>query len=126
MLLEDNIFIPTNVILGMVNPKCPNGYYYDRMLKGCVPTNPIQYAQEVVIPAFRNKQELKQLQQKVCSYLKNKIAGEEKESQQYKQLESDVISLTHNWSLDFLMDSQRGEIQALKDLYRDLCVRGQQ
>lgn len=65
------------------------------------------------------------IRNKVCSYLKIKIAGEERETRNYNQLEKDVIKLTHNYSLDYLLNSQKDELEALKELYMDLCVRGQ-
>lgn len=130
--LSDNLFILWKVYKDMVK-QCPRGYRYDSVLDNCV----IDFSQGLQGPyrAFDKAVEergkrlatVKQHQRiNVCSYLKKKIADEEKESRQYQQLETDLRALTNGHAyLDVLLEAQHQEVRQLIEAYRNYCKPGQ-
>ena len=84
------------------------------------------YGSQPIFPKPSGVREIEasNLKRNVCSYLKQKIAQEEQESQTYHKIETDAQTLTNGHIfLDVLFDAQATEVKELKTLYKDLCAR---
>lgn len=59
----------------------------------------------------------------VCTYLKNKIASEEKESEEYRRLAEDAGELDAGkfGYIPFLIEVQQKEVKLLRDVYKRVC-----
>lgn len=97
-----------------------------RVITPDMPYNEVNRRYAECIEKCKSQSEMSDLHKKVCSYLRNKIADEERESANYQKLESDLRKLTNGHAfLDMLLSAQANEIEALKGTYRDFCVPGQ-
>lgn len=89
-------------------------YKYNRKLYGGPPI----HSNDDVVREFEHNN----LRIEVCNYLKQKIEGEDRETQQYHRLEEDARTLTNGHIyLDVLFQAQDEEVKQLKILYDDLC-----
>lgn len=70
--------------------------------------------------------EIEALHTRVCNYLKQHIADEEKESKKYRQLQTELRKITNGHAyLDVLFQAQDEEVSQLKEAYRNYCKPGQ-
>lgn len=81
-----------------------------------------KYGREATVsPEFL---ETEQKRSSLCGYLKNKIASEEQESQEYKELEQavDQFDARKYGYIFYIHDAQKHEIHYLKAIYDKICV----
>lgn len=78
------------------------------------------YAWKNPNPQYRNPENRRT---SVCAYLKNKIASEEKEAEEYQRLAEDAGELDAGkfGYIPFLKDVQREELRLLKETYKRIC-----
>lgn len=84
-----------------------------------VPRHP--YAWKNPESQYRNPEDRRS---SICEYLKNKIASEEKESEDYEKLEREVdkFNARKYGYVPILISRQREEIHYLKTLYGKMCT----